>query len=292
MSFLGGSGVSGLLETTASAALALLRAGRYPDLTTAALTYLGRNKDSFGTWETTSATVMSLKALIESVRSGAESVDATVTVTLNGGQAKTLRVTPETFDVVQMVIFDDIPIGRESEVGITMTGEGNLMYQIATSTYLPWDILPYYQEALGEAEDLVTIEVAYDRTELTMDDTVRVDVRVMLNVPGASAEQSIIDLGLPPGFSVETEGLARLVAQSARSSGEASGAQIRRYELTGRQIILYVSDLRGGEPLSFSYRLRAQFPLVAQTPASTAYDYYNPSMAAAAAPLMLTVTEK
>ncbi len=66
-------------------------------------------------------------------------------------------------------------------------------------------------------------------------------------------------------------------------------AQVKRFELTGRQIILYVRNLSGAQPLTFSYRLRANFPLVAQTPASTAYDYYNPSTAADAAPLTLTV---
>jgi hypothetical protein len=286
--YMGGSGISGQLETTASAALALLRAGRQPDLTSAALTYLVRNKDSFGTWETTSATVMALKALIQSVHAGAESVDATVTVTLNGEQSKTVRVTPETFDVVQMVVFDSLPLGRESEVEIVTAGEGSLMYQIAGSYVLPWDRLARYPELAPDGEELVSIEVAYDRAELAVDDTVRVDVHVMLNEPGASAEQSIIDLGLPPGFAVETEDLARLVA----ASEHASGARIRRYELTGRQIILYVSDLTGGERLSFSYRLRARFPLVAQTPASMTYDYYNPSMMAEAVPLTLTVTER
>ena len=31
--------------------------------------------------------------------------------------------------------------------------------------------------------------------------------------------------------------------------------------------------------ISFSYRLKAKFPLVAQTPASNAYDYYYPDVA-------------
>ncbi len=142
--YMGGYGPSGRLETTASAALAFLRAGRQPDLANAALTYLVRSKDSFGTWETTSATVMALKAFVESVRSGAENVDATVTITLDGGQTRTVRVTPETFDVVQSVVYDDVPVGRDVEVGIAIEGEGNLMYQVAT------DVLP----AVGPAERL------------------------------------------------------------------------------------------------------------------------------------------
>jgi hypothetical protein len=291
--YMGGYGASGRLETTASAALAMLRAERHGDLANDALTYLVRNKDSFGTWETTSATVMALKALIESVRTGSEDVDAMVTVTLNGGRSRTISVTPETFDVVQMLVFDDVPAGRDSVVGITMEGHGNLMYQVTGRYYLGWATLPLYPD-LVPVEDLVAIDVQYDRTELQVDDTVEVGVTVSLRggdgeTGPAVAEQAIIDLGVPPGFSVETEDLARLVARFDDVPLDYAYAQVKRFELTGRQIILYVSNLTAGEPLSFSYRLRANYPLVAKTPASSAYDYYNPSTAAEAAPLTLTV---
>ncbi|MCU0522886.1 MAG: hypothetical protein MUF84_19640, partial [Anaerolineae bacterium] len=269
--YMGGYGTSGQLETTASAALAFLRSGRQPELANAALTYLVRGKDSFGTWETTSATVMALKAFIESVR------------------RRTVQVTPETYDVVQMVVYDDVPVGREVVVGMAIEGEGNLMYQVGTSYYLPWAALVKYPD-LVPAQDLVTIDVAYDRTELAVDDTVGVDVTVKMNEPSGSAEQTIIDLGLPPGFTVETEDLDRLVARFTDVPEDYAYAQVKRYELTGRQIILYVRNLSGAQPLSFSYRLRAKFPLVAQTPASVAYDYYNPSTAAEVAPTTLTVT--
>ena len=286
--YMGGYGISGQLEVTASAALALLRAGRQPELAHAALTFLVRSKDSFGTWETTSATVMALKAFVESVRSGAEDVDATVVVSVDGSRERTLRVTPETFDVVQSIVYEDLPLGRDTTVGITVEGEGNLMYQVTASGYLPWDRVTAYPELLPAGE-LVTIDVAYDRTELAVDDTVEVSVAVRMQMPEGAAEQAIIDLGLPPGFTVETGDLARLVARFEDVPEDYEFAQVKRFELTGRQIILYVRNLSGMQPLTFSYRLRANFPLVAQTPASTAYDYYNPSTAADVAPLTLTV---
>ncbi len=284
--YMGGYGNSAQLESTALAALAFIRAGKHGDTANAALTYLVRNKDSFGTWETTSATVLTLKALIASVKSGAEDADATVTVTLNGGQAKTVEVKPENFDVVQMLVFEDVPPGRESVVDIALSGKGNLMYQVAGSYYLPWDKLPFYPELLS-AEELVTIDVTYDRAELAVNDTVGVNVVVTLNE--GVAQSAIVDLGLPPGFSVETEDLARLVARYQDTPEDYGYARIERYELTGRQIIIYVSDLTAGQPLEFSYRLRARFPLKAQTPASTAYDYYNPATVGEQTPTTLTV---
>ena len=91
----------------------------------------------------------------------------------------------------------------------------------------------------------------------------------------------LIDLGLPPGFTVLAEDLNRLVEQEL----------IQRYELTGRQIIIYLEDFSSERPLDFSYRLRARFPMRAQTPPTSAYDYYNPSEQTTLSPLQVVVTD-
>ena len=85
------------------------------------------------------------------------------------------------------------------------------------------------------------------------------------------------------------EDLAALVAYYQDTPEEYEFAKIKRYELTGRQILIYVSNLKGGLPLQFTYRLRAKFPLKAQTPPSNAYDYYNPDVSGENAPQILVV---
>ncbi len=287
--FIGSEGQTGSIETTALAALAFLRSDSHPDLANGALTSLIQQKDSFGTWYNTQATILALKALIETVRNGAEDVDAQVTVSLNGGQSRTVEVSPQNFDVVQLVSFDDVKPG-DNEVSIEVSGEGNLMYQITNNYYLPWDKLALYPET-STAEELVTIDVEYDRTELVVDDTVNVNVTVSLNEPGARAEWALIDLGIPPGFSVMAEDLNTLVATSTNRPPDSEQATIERYELTGRQILVYIGKLSQEQPLSFSYRLQAKYPLEAQTPASTAYDYYNPDVAGEAQPQLLVVRQ-
>ena len=284
--FMGSEGKTGSIETTALAALAFLRSGEHPDLANAALTYLIQQKDNFGTWYSTQATVLTLKALIESLRAGAEKVNANVTVSLNGGQTRNLQVTPENFDVVQLVSFEDINPGKENTVEIEVEGDGNLMYQVSGSYYLPWDKLGAYPE-LSTGADLVQIDVAYDRTELSVDDTVEVKVNVSLNQ--GVAESALIDLGVPPGFSVQSEDLSALVTRFDDVPADYAYPTIERYDLTGRQVLVYVSNLSAGNPLSFSFRLRAKYPLVAQTPASNAYDYYNPDVSGESAPLLLVV---
>ncbi len=285
--FMGSYGSAGNLETTALATLAFIYSNSYSELANKGLLYLIQNKDSFGNWETTQATILSLQAFIASAKLGSDDVNATVTIKLNNGQTRELMVTPENYDVVQLVTFDDVPLGA-NVVDITVQGEGKLMYQVAGSYYLPWDKLADYPEVV-DGQDLVSIDVAYDRTELQVDDVVRVDVTVSLNEQDGRADWALIDLGIPPGFSVNTEDLSALVAQFENISPEYAGATIERYELTGRQILLYIGNLSEGKPLSFSYGLTAKFPLRAQTPASNAYDYYNPGVSGEDAPQVLTV---
>ncbi len=286
---MGSYGNSGALETTALSALAFLRSGTHPELANAALTYLIQSKDSFGTWETTQATVMALKAFLESVRVSADDINAAVTISLNDGQTKTFNLAPENFDVVQVITFEDIPLGAENNIAIRVAGKGKLMYQITGSYYLPWEKLSLYPE-LSMGEDLVAIQVNYDRMELAVNDTVTVSVSAVLNQPG-NAESAIIDLGVPPGFTPETADLSALISRYQDYPEDYEFPTIERFELTGRQIILYVSNLSDQAPLEFSYRLRAEFPLRAQTPASTAYDYYNPSQTSESLPQTLVVTE-
>ena len=277
-SFMGATGESGSLETTALAAIALMRANAYPDAVSGALAYLIQGKDSWGTWQTTQATILSLKALLlTSEQAGKAEGPATVRVSLNGELTQEVVIDETNADVVHVVTFDRgfSPTGQ-NRVQIEVEGGGNLMYQVMTRYYLPWDEVP----PVPEAEELITIDVAYDRTALAVNDEVTVDVTVRLNQEGV-VKMALIDLGVPPGFNVVTEDLSQLVEMGV----------IARYELTGRQIIIYLEDFSSEAPLTFSYRLQARFPMRAQTPPSSAYDYYNPGDVTVRAPLEVTVSE-
>jgi uncharacterized protein YfaS (alpha-2-macroglobulin family) len=274
--FMGGGGRAGSLEVTALAAQAMLRSGRHPDLAQGALTYLIQQKDSFGTWQTTQATVWALQALMLSATQEDASAGVEVVASVNGGEADPIVLDEGNAGVVHILAFDDVGSG-ENRVAFQMTGDGRLMYQITSEYYLPWDQVPVEPE---EQEPL-TVKVSYDRTTLAVQDEVTAHVWVNLNAPGM-AQMVLLDLGLPPGFTVLDEDLRALVAQGL----------IERFELTGRQIIVYLTDLRQNTPLSFQYRLRASYPLRVQVPASQAYDYYSPDRRGEQRPLVVVVDEE
>jgi hypothetical protein len=273
-SFTGATGVSGSIETTALVAYAFLRARAYPDSTQRALTFLIQKKSPNGTWGSTQATILALRALVESAAvTGEITQDATVRIAFNGAPAKPIQLNRENSGVVQFVTYDDVSRGS-NRIDFQVDGKGSLAYQISSSYYLPWSSVP---PSVEQAKS-VDIQVNYDRTTLAVDEQVGVNVRVQLMQVG-SARMTLVDLGVPPGFTVMTEDLDALV----------QAKKISRYELTGRQIIIYLEEFNSKQPVTFSYHLRAKFPLRAQAPLSTTFDYYNPGMTGTQPPQQLTV---
>jgi hypothetical protein len=273
-SIMGSHGRTGDVETTALVVYAMLRSGQYPKAMQGGLTYLIREKDSFGTWYSTQATILSLKALIlATTKAGVAAEEGKVTVSLNGVQADPIVITKETADVVHSLVFDDVRFG-DNTVEFQVEGGGNLMYQVTAEYYVPWDELSP-DELAGEA---MTIDVSYDRTTLAVNDEITARARIILN-RDLQALLVLVDLGVPPGFAVETGDLDLLVEKGV----------IQRYELTGRQIILYIENMQPRMPVDVTYRLRAKYPIKAKVPSSSAYDYYNPDTQDSQAPVEFVV---
>ncbi|MDI7277022.1 MAG: alpha-2-macroglobulin, partial [Anaerolineae bacterium] len=271
---MGGYGRTGAIESTALAVHALLRGGRHLPLAQEALSFIVRSKDSWGTWGSTQATIWSLKALVLSATIGdVRDARATVRVALDGGEAHEFEFTPENADVVRVLTFDDVEPGAHA-VSLDLSGQGSLMHQVTAIYYLPWSEAPPEAEPAG----LMQVEVSYDRTTLAVDDLVNVTVRARLTREGM-ARMVLLDLGIPPGFSVQAEDLSALVEKGL----------IARYDLTGRQIIIYVENFASEEMLAFSYRLRARFPMRVKTQPGAAYDYYNPEERSILEPTLMTV---
>jgi hypothetical protein len=264
------------IETTAMVAIAFLRSGQHLDLAEAAIRYLTHNRDQLGGYGSTQTTVMTLKALLLAAQMGGESGTSTVTVALNGGQSQQVTINEENGDVVQQLSFDDI--GSEGEISITMRGNRAIQYQVITEYYQPWPG-PTATPSTPPAPGGVRIDVAYDRTELSVNDLVQVSAEVELLSEGV-AGTLIVDLGIPPGFTPLTVDLDELV----------NSGTIDRYELTGRQIIFYLTDVPSGQIYNLVYRLQARFPIRAQTPSSTVYDYYTPEQQAIEPPQRIVVT--
>lgn len=211
-----------------------------------------------------------MKALILAARGPGAAFSGIVEITANGTKAAEFAITPETSDVVHMAYLKRYTRPGANEIEMRFEGEGSVFYQIITQYSVPWEFAP------PPEREQISIDLSYDRTTLRKDDTVQVLVRVS---SGNTFPMAIVDLGIPPGFEVLRGDL-----QALRERGV-----IARYDLTPRQIILYIDRLERTKPLEFSYRLRAKYPLKAKTPPSSAYAYYNPEIRGTEEPVEVCV---
>ena len=272
--FLGGYGVAADIETTALVAQALFKTGEHPQEAMQAIDWLVTQRDGNGAFYTTQGTVQVLRALLLAEEAAGANVPELVEITGNGEQ-RTVAIGEDNRDTVQSISLPLSEAGPGSLV-IRPSDGGSLYYQVIVDYYEPWATAA---AADGEgAGETVRIDLGYDRTELEVNDTIVATAEIELLQAG-TAGTLLVDLGVPPGFSVITADLEALVDEGV----------IDRYELTGRQILLYLTNVNSGEPVVISYGLTARFPIRATTPSSQVYDYYAPDTQATAPPVRVIV---
>jgi uncharacterized protein YfaS (alpha-2-macroglobulin family) len=274
-----GRGASASVETTGLAAQALLKWGEESAASTKALAYIAAKKDAGGTWGTTQATIMALRAVLLSTERGAADVRGTLEVSLNGKPVQELELTPENSDLLHQFVFKASELQGNNAVGIRFDGKGGLAYQVVGSYFLPWDAKP--------ANEPLSIDVAYDRSLLAQDDVATATATVRNNLSKA-ANMVMVDLGIPPGFDLLSEDLQ---TYQEKSAGLKSG-RLQKFSLTATQAILYFDSFAAGDTVKLSFRLRAKYPIRARTFPSRVYEYYEPEVNAVARPVQLEVRKK
>jgi hypothetical protein len=271
------------LETTALAVQALLKSGQRGGLAKKGLDYLTAKKDALGNWQTTQATILSLKAFLLSFTKGANAdTEGTINISADGRPAGSVQVTSENNDLLHMVDLKAYTHAGAHRIALSFAGRGSMQYQIVGRYYVPW---PRVSDK-GRREPL-SIDLTYDRTRLAQDETVTARVRVQNNT-AARAKMVMVDLGIPPGFEASSEDFAELVDMTRGNAG----GKIEKYTMTAKQVILYFDGLNPRQASEFTFRLRAKFPVRAQTFPARVYEYYNPTAADRTKPAVLLVTAK
>ena len=274
-------GETAAIETTALVALGILRTQvGYKELTDV-LNYLIKNKDPQGTWQSTQATILALKAFVKASEGLSQKINGEVAISINGRKIENLKVTPQNSDV-----YYQLDLGNYTKIGKNIIeiipskslNNGKLLYQITTKYYIPWKLLLPSQPKV--AEKALDIKVNYDKTQLQLRDTVKVAVTVQ-NLTPAELTMIVIDLGIPPGFTVDDTNFSLMVKKG----------KIQRYSITGRQIIVYLEKLSSKGTLTFSYEIKARFALKVQIPRSEVYEYYNPNIRTETKPQNIVVKQ-
>ncbi len=254
-----GGGQSAQVETTALAALALLPSKRHPGIARGALAWLISQKDANGTWYSTQATVLSLRALLtESGQvlggDGERRIELRIgkhieQITLPADQAEVMKL---------LDVSKHLAAGRSETLSLTEKTRTAAGYQIVLRYHVPEAKTPVKVE-------LLAITIAYDRTELALGDVVKAKATVTNRMP-ATAPMVMLDLPVPPGFVAGTDTFEALV----------KAGTIARYQARPRSVLVYLRGLEPGKPLELSYTLTATMPVKAAAAGGRVYEYYDP----------------
>jgi uncharacterized protein YfaS (alpha-2-macroglobulin family) len=245
------------IETTALAVLALAR--HDAALADLGATHLVRSKDPYGSWHSTQATVLALKALSAVGGGGKGKVAARLWV--NGREIE--KAFPESD---QPQSFDISPFVRPGANEVVIETTDRAGAQVSGRYYVPWGT----DDLLRGTEGL-NLHVAYDRLEAKVGDAVTCTVKVE-----ADAFMVIAEVSIPPGFTVDPGDLDDLVRRKV----------VDKYAQTGRALTFYLP----GKSATFSYKLKPRYPAAVAIPRSVVYEYYAPDRRAISPPQQMAVS--
>jgi CD109 antigen len=252
--FAPGIGRSADVEMTAYATLALIKHGDSFNASRAAK-WLSSRRNAYGGYGSTQDTVVALQALTEYSTGTRADVDLAISITGDGIDEQ-VRLTADNFDVLQAI---EIPVNTEIE--IAASGQGEAVAQVVRRFNLP-------QAETGES--VLNIEVDYDVTEVQVDDLVTVSVELSFNpLEPMEAGMIVADISIPTGFTAVTDTIAAALEQEAK---------IKRYEIAGRKVIFYIENMLSGESISWSFQVKAAYPVKAKGVSSQVYSYYKPDI--------------
>jgi hypothetical protein len=217
--------------------------------------YLIKNKSDSGLWYSTQPTIMSLKAIyLFDLLSTISNTNKKATLVINEKEKINIEFSKDDLAYKIIDITDYLKDGQNT---IKVNGD-NLFYDLVYYQYIKEPVLVYNNQKL------LDINVSYDRTKVKENDRIKVNVKIT-NLSKRVLNMVVVDLGIPPGFSVITDNLDNL-----KKSGF-----IKNYELTYNQIIVYFDKIE--KDIEFSYEIRANYPLKVNTGNYKVYEYYNPS---------------
>ena len=274
-----GWGRAGRIETTALAVRALSEAAADSNdpeleaLVERGLLFLLRNKDGYGVWYSTQATIRALEAILAVLPTrAAPTGDGPATLRIVGGQGAKSVTLPEPGRITGPLRVDlsDLLEGRDDAFRIEGPSRGAAASLVAAH-YRPW------AQRVRGSEGL-RLGVSYDQTELGLGDSIRASV-TMERVGFRGYGMMVAEVGLPPGAEVDRESLQGLTRDWSLG--------VRRYELLPDRVVFYLWPRPGDS--SFTFRFTPKFEMTAKTQPSVLYDYYNPDARSVVAPTVIAV---
>ena len=253
------------LQATGLTSLALSRHGYHEAINNLLINYIISQRDSWGTWHSTQATILSLKALTQHTASG-PLLDGQITVTI-GEEQRVIDIRSDNSLDFYQVIFTGLE--RENIMEIDFPNIGRMVYKVVQEFFTPYDSVEL-DRGFHVTSSMNTVIAVHELVEQ--------EIRIV-NTSGDIVSNGLIAVSIPQGFRVERSSLARLRAIGI----------IERYEMRFDNINLYLRNTQPGEVIDIVIAYRPAFPVDVIGGHVRAFDYYNPMIEGYLMPVSIVV---
>ncbi|HEY8184729.1 MAG TPA: MG2 domain-containing protein [Pyrinomonadaceae bacterium] len=296
-----GWGLAGRVETSALAIQALARTAKAQSQTASpnapssdplvrsGLLFLLRQKDRYGVWYSTQATINVLDTLMTLLATDAAALDekkattaASVQIIINGQLATSMDLPPG--DQLSGLLRADI--SRFLQTGANRVelrrpaGSALASVQLVANYYVPWSVSTATQTTgtkIGESSSL-RLATTFEKKAGKINDEIACHVKAE-RVGFYGYGMILAEIGLPPGADVDRASL--------ESAMTKSGWAISQYDVLPDRVVVYLWPRAGG--VDFDFKFRPRFALTAKTAPSVVYDYYNPEARAVVVPVTFDI---
>jgi hypothetical protein len=251
------------------------------------LLFLLRQKDRYGVWYSTQATINVLDALLALLGQDLEAERsakalATADVLIDGRSVKTLEL-PAPGRLIGPLMID---LSQFLHTGVNhielhrARGASPASMQAVATYYLPWSESVATQDANWRSNGAggLRLVTKFDKTEGRVSEELNCHVEAE-RVGFSGYGMMLAEIGLPPGADVDRASLDLAM--------KGSDWSISQYDILPDRVVIYLWPRAGGT--KFDFKFRPRFGLNAQTAASVVYDYYNPEARAIVAPARFVV---
>jgi hypothetical protein len=247
-----------VIETTALAALALIKAGdAYGSQVRAAVDWINGRRGGYGQWGNTQATILGLKALTAYAHHARQmQAPGAATLIVNGKRLATIEFDKGRRDAL---VWDDLAASL-------VAGKNVVELELAGGAQLPYTISIDYRSVRPQSSPRAKVAVATElgKPRVKMGEGVTLRARVE-NRTAEGIPMTLARVGIPGGLVTQTWQLKEL-----RDKG-----LIDFYETRPREVILYWRELPPSAKKAVELQLLAAVPGAYEAPASSAYLYYT-----------------
>lgn len=255
------------IQTVALTSMALSKTSNNVSLNKLLINYLISKKDAYGTWRSTQATILSLKALNE-LNEKNKLENQTITVKVNSEEQK-IEIKDNPLEFYELTFKN---LEKENKLNINIE-KGGAYYEVVEEYYIPY-------EKVNTSEDEIEV-IVKTNNNLKVNEILNANVKVINNSKD-DIYNGMVTINIPQGFTVLEESLMLL---------ESKGI-IEKYETSYTSVNIYLRNFEVRQIADLNIQFRALYPVEITGLAVRAYDYYNPEVEGKTMPIAIVVKDK